>query len=507
MKICFFLQRRWVYIGHSMAFNLKKHFPETEFCALVQTRPSLIFLENQKDITYTSLLLEEDIHKKLYAEKIDYAYIAWLEKEYGLPNLWPYLYIDRVIMNGQLVREYPHDTPLLSHEDMMRLVQVTAKEIIAFLDKEKPDALVFSVVGALGSLLLYHIAKKRGIRTIIIEMTRIKNGMSFSEDYRTFTWVKKRFDEIQEGRISSEKENAQKFLKEFRDRPAPYHPQASPTFNNQAFRSANLRFLAPQKLLWSISWHTKAFFDDFKKWGNNDYSDIFVWWSIWDKSKRKIRGLIGYSDLYTPVVEGEDFAFYPLHVDPEMATMLYAPYYTDQIQVVKATARSLPLHMKLYVKDHPAMVGYRPRSYYKELINIPNVKLIRPDVNGYDLARTAKLTITITSTGGWESILFKKPVITFGDVYYNDIPGVRHCRGYAELPYLIKTQLEGWRHDEEALLNYLSALLEGSIPVDYINLWTKAESLEEISNNEGIINFSLAFAEKLGLNKTSTPKN
>ena len=43
-----------------------------------------------------------------------------LEKEYGIPNLWPYLYIDRVLMNGQLVREYPYNKTTLSHEDMMR---------------------------------------------------------------------------------------------------------------------------------------------------------------------------------------------------------------------------------------------------------------------------------------------------------------------------------------------------------------------------------------------------
>ncbi len=67
-------------------------------------------------------------------------------------------------MSGQLVREYPYDTPSLSHEDMLRLLQITARELLRFLDEEKPSVVVFSVVGSLGSMLLYHMAKKRAFR-------------------------------------------------------------------------------------------------------------------------------------------------------------------------------------------------------------------------------------------------------------------------------------------------------------------------------------------------------
>lgn len=504
MKICFLLQRRWAIIGHSMAHHIQKNFENTDFCAVVQMRPSLEFLQKQREVTYTSLILEEDLHKELYNEKIDLNYLNSLEKEYGIPNLWPYLYIDRVIMHGQLVREYPYNKPLLSHEDMMRRVQVTARAIIKFLEKEKPDAVVISVIGSVGSALLYYIAKKKGIQVINLELTRIKNRIAFSEDFKTFSWAKKYFEEIQGGRISHEKKNAEQYLKEFRDHPAPYHQQASPTFNNQALRRAHIQFLAPKKLAWSLMWHVKTLISDIKqKKKNNDYTNVFVWWSTWDKLKRKTRGLRDYSDLYTPVDQNDVFAFYPLHYDPEMATMLYAPYYTDQLQLIKAIARSLPLHMKLYVKEHAAMLGYRPRSYYKELLKIPNVKLINPTIGGYDLARTAAITITITGTGGWESLVFKKPVITFGDIFYGDIPGVKRCRGFEELPHLIKDQLENWQHDEKTLVDYISALLEDSVPIDYIDLWSKAGTAEEIIENEGITELSRVLAEKIGLQKRS----
>lgn len=504
MKICFLLQRRWVLIGHSFAHHLKKEFPDTEFCAVVQMRPSFEFLQKQKSINYTELLLEEDIHKKLFTEVLDLEYLRWLEKEFGIPNLWPYLYFDRVIMSGQLVREYPFNEPLLSRHDMMRRIQVTAKEIIGFLDREKPDALVISVIGSVAGSLLYFIAKKKGIKTINIDFPRIHNRISFSEDYRTITGAKKRFEEIVSGRKSPKKEEAENFLKEFRDHPAPFHQMASPTFNNQTLRRANIQFLKPKKLLWSAYWYTTTFFKDIKKIQNNDYTDIFVWWILWDKLKRKIRGIIGYDDLYGAVDQHERFAFYPLHLDPEIATMLYAPYYTDQMHLIKQIARSLPIDMMLYIKEHPANVGYRTRTFYKELLKVPNVKLINPSVNGYDLARHASLTVTITSTGGWESIMLKKPVITFGDVYYNDVPGVKRCKGYEELPHLIKTQLEDWKHDETKLVDYISALLEDSVPVDYVDLWLKAESMEDVMRDNGIAMLSDALAIQLGLTRNTS---
>lgn len=501
MKICFVLQRRFAYIGHALACNIMQEYPGTSFCAFVQTRSSLAYLRTQRDITYTSLLLEEDMHRKISGVEIDEEYLAQLEKDFGIPNLWPYLYVDRVVMKEQLIREYPHDNPQLSLADMKRLLQVTAKELTAFLDREKPDVLVASVVGSVGTLLLYEMAKKRGIKTINIDLARIKNRVVLTDDYRTFTGVKKRFDELRSGARSLEEEDARAFLNEFRAAPAPYHEQASPLFNKQAFRLSNLYFLAPQRLIKSIPWYAKKFVADIRRAGDRDYTDILVWNAVWDMAKRKARGLRGFGDFASEPKRNERFAYYPLHYEPEIATMLLAPYYTNQLELIRAAAHALPFYMLLYVKDHPAMVGYRPYSYYREIMAIPNVRLVDAKIPGHELSRRAALTVTISGTGGWESVLFGKPVITFGDVFYNDIPGVAQCRNFEELPYIVRKQLETFRYDEEGVVKYLSALLEGSVPVDYVDLWTKAASPETIKADTGIAQLARALATYAGLVK------
>ena len=482
-----------------MACHLKEIAPETEFCAFVGQRPSYEFLKSQTDIRYTGLLLDEDIHNTLWNEKVDLEYLREFEKKYGIPNLWPYLYIDRVIMSGQLRREYPHDEALLSYEDMLRKLQVCAKAIDAFLDTEKPDVLVTSVIGSTPSMLLYYLAKKKGIKTIHAEFARIGNRIAFSENYMTFTWVKKLFDEIRGGRPSPMKSEAETFLATFRAAPAHYDESAVPGFYSRTGRGANLRFLSLKNLAWSIPWHIRTFFNHWKRRKQADYTDIFIWWEVWDKLKRKVRGLYGYSDLFSPVDWKTPFAYYPLHIEPEIATLLLAPYYTNQLELIRATARSLPVGMLLYVKEHPGMVGFRTRRYYKEMLKVPNVRLIDPSVSGLDLARGASLTVTITSTNAWESILFKKPVITFGEVFFNDVPGVERCRNFEEFPYLVKKQLTEWRHDEATLVDYVSALLEDSVVVDFSALWNRSAPFKEAYEDSGMRALSRKLAEKIGL--------
>lgn len=492
------MQRRFAFIGHALAYNISKSHPDASFCGVVQVRSSYEYLKKQKDVAYTSLILDEDIHKKLFDEIIDEEYLAQLEKEYGRPNLWPYLYVDRVIMQQQLVREYPYDAPLLSHDDMRRKLQVTAKEIISFLDREKPDVVVISVIGCVAASLLYHIAKKRGIKTINVDMARIGKNVVFSEDYRIFSGVHERLPQLQAGDKSPQRENTILYLEKFRATPAPFHKASAPSYKKQAHRSANLRFLAPGHFFWSAYWHIKMLIKDIFR-GKSDYTDIRLWWAIWDKLKRKARGLRGYEDMYTTPEPKRRFAFYPLHSEPEIALLLYAPFYTNQLEVIARTAQSLPFDMLLLVKEHPAMVGYRTRAYYKELLKIPNVRLIDPRTPSHVLIQRSELTLTITSTAGWESVILKRPVITFGDVFFNELPGVARCRGFEELPELIQKQLRDWSHDEGTLIHYISALLEEAVPVDYIDLWERSESPEIVMENDGIREMSRALAKKVGI--------
>jgi len=472
MKICFLFQRRFAYVGHAMALIFKKKYGVNEFCGYVQLRDSFEFLKTQKDIKYTKLLLEEDIQKQYKNEPLDLNYIEYLEQEYGISNLWPYITTDRIIRYNLLVREYPYDTPAYTHEEMMRIMQVQAKAILKFLKEERPDLIIFSVVGALSSLLLYHIAKKEGIRTLVIQRSRIGTKFSLTEDYNDAGYIGKSFDEIQKNNESYQDlvQLAKKFLNDFHNKPSPYSVAVTPK-GRPTNRKKQFAFLLPGGMLESAGWFLKILYKYLTSKHRDDYSNIKPWHYLWDRIKRKIRVLIGFDDLYNETELDEDFAFFPLQAMPEISTMLHSSFYMDQLWLIKQIARSLPLHYKLYVKEAPAMFGYRPRRYYKELKKIPNVKLIKPTVMSFDIIKNSKIVLTNTATSGLEALYFKKPVITFGHAFYNILPMVKRCRTIEDLPSIVKEQLKNFHYDEKSLIDLIAAIYKESVDVDLIQLW------------------------------------
>ncbi|KKR81063.1 MAG: hypothetical protein UU28_C0028G0002 [Parcubacteria group bacterium GW2011_GWD2_40_9] len=173
MKILFFLQRNFARFGHALAVNLKKE-GFNKFSAYAQLRLAKEILENQNDIKYEQLLLDEDIHKEYKKEKLDYEFLRKLEVDYGIPNLWPYITTDRTLMYSILPREYPSDKPMYSHEDMLRILQIKAKIIIKLLEETKPDYVFLSFIGTTSSMLLYHIARKMKIKRFLSIFQELK---------------------------------------------------------------------------------------------------------------------------------------------------------------------------------------------------------------------------------------------------------------------------------------------------------------------------------------------
>jgi len=500
MKICFFLQRRFTYIGYALATRLNQKYDVRKFCAYIHLRESFNFIKNQKSPRFTQLLLDEDIHNRYKDEKVDWEYIKKLEKDYGLPNLWPYIEVDRIIRSNQLIRAYPYNTPPYSHEEMARILQVTAKAIIKFFDEEKPDVIIFSVVGSISALLLCEIAKKRNIKTLHIQSARVNIKQTISENYENFSYVNDLFNKLQAGDISlPEHKNAAKtFLEKFREKPEPYCSMDLPK-NRPIDRRRQLGFLKPKKFFWSLRWWPKAITRYLTDPYRDDYSNINPLWEIWDNLKKKTQVLIGFENFYDEANLGENFTYFPLHLDPEIATLLKAPFYKDQLWLIKQIARSLPLDFKLYVKEHPAMVGNRTRYFYKELKKIPNVKLIRPTVDSLSLIRRAKLIVTISGTAGWEAIQLKKPVIIFSDAFYSQLPMVKRCAVIERLPYLVKEQLENFKHDETALINFLTAIYHESVDVDLIQIWNVEGASQVEAKKEQLWPLADLIAKKLNL--------
>jgi hypothetical protein len=476
-KICLVFQRRFTPVAHKIAIELMKTHGISEFCGYVYLRSSEKFLRSQKDISYTNLLVDEEIYDRSRHEELDWDYLKKFEQEYGIPNLWPYLAVDRVIRYGLGVREYPHDKSPYTHEDMMRMLQATARAVKKFLEEEKPDLVFMPVVSSLGNMLLFHIAQKKGIVVLVGAETRIDGGYIFSEDYRRFSFADSRFKQLMHGTKSQREGEARKYLEDYRSKPHTYL-YTMESFKNSGARLKAFSWLSPRKIARSIRWLSERIVRTAVE-PVHDYMEQSPWWFLFDATRRKFRLMRGFDNLYDPYDSQESFVYFPLHLEPEMAMLVLAPRWTNQINLIKQIAESLPFSFKLYVKEHPAMVGYRTRAYYRKLKKIPNVRLIHPNHDPHAIIKDARLIATITGTVGWEAALLGKPVITFGNVYYNSLSTVSKCTDIEALPMLIKERLAHFVPNDEELVCFIAALLENSEDIHLHELWEKGLEIEE----------------------------
>lgn len=495
MKGCFVLQRRFLYVGHELAKLLKERGVVEDFCAFIQVRDGYEYLRTQKDIPYSALLLDEDVFKAAKGEAIDYDYLKNFEREYGV--LWKYINVDRVLRLGQLVREYPHDRSPYSHEELLQILQAYAKRIGAFLDGEKPDFVYMFQPGGLATLLLYDMAEKRGIPVFTTLIPSMRNLIVVSESYHNMTGVEKLFRENlkKESAKVARYEEAKAYIEEFRKKPIPYSSVV--VGREKSGRLRQFSFLLPRNLYHTLHYN---FFEIFRQWWRDpkkrtDYTTINPFLHLYDRAKRKVRNLVGLSDLYDRFDPSQRLAFYPLQYEPEMGILMSAPFDTDQIQIIRRIAQSLPVEMNLYVKEHPTMVSYRPRRYYEELKKIPNVRLIDPNIPGAEVVKHASLVASINSSAAWEGALFGKPVITFGDAFFNALSSVERSRTPEELPALVKKQLKKGGCPEEELVRFVAAILEDAASADLMYLWEVEHNLEK--KREGLKGLADVLARKI----------
>lgn len=134
-------------------------------------------------------------------------------------------------------------------------------------------------------------------------------------------------------------------------------------------------------------------------------------------------------DLYesnaTPPNLFKKYIYVALHYQPECTTSPMAGAFVDQLLIVQMIANVLPEDIYLYVKEHPCQTLHgRDINFYKDLLDIPQVRLIPRTYNSFRLLENCLAVATATGTAGWEGLFRQKPVLMFGHHFYQYAPKV-----------------------------------------------------------------------------------
>jgi len=428
-KLLFWIDINLIHFG--LAEALQERY-DADFYAIIDSsyHKHKEFFQNQDIVKFKKIwFLHDYISKKKNLP--DMQYLKSFEEKYGI-GLWGIFFSD----GGLLSKKLDRNEALVLVEQDCRFCELVLNEV-------KPDYLLIKLTDRHYNHLLHKLCKIQGIKILMLTPTRVgfrwiiceendeifykKNKQDSSSDFRTINELQSYMDQF----------NLTKDIHSFKK--IYVHSKRKSLFSYLRYYGKTIPRASIRKISNSIQ-------------------------------KMKRESFIN-KNFITSIDEKIPFIYFPLHSEPERALSVAAPYYTNQLAVIFNIAQSLPAGYFLYIKEHPLMkiLNWRSTSYYKAILNLPNVKLLHPSISSKDVIQKSSLVITIAGTTGFEALFYKKPVITFSKTGYSTIPSVHTIKKIEELPTILKSSLET-EVDPISLGEYVKTLNENSFEIDLNNI-------------------------------------
>jgi len=444
----------------------------------ITNKPKKFFGE-QKIVNFKKTwYLHENIQQK--NEKIDLDFLKHFEEKYKL-NLWKLAINER-----QFYRFFKFHK--FSREEILLILQQEAKFFDSVLDDIKPEFFVTKEPSRHSLQLLYEMCKNLGIKVLVLSNTKIGKRVMISDSPTKFNDLdlrnpveEKTFKELQEILRSSEtRKSIENYIKEH----GKSKMETMKAGLNYLFKNNNE----------NVDTHYNYF-------GRTKISVlIFMLNSVFKKNSAENymeKELCKELPIYT------SFIYFPLGVDMERNLLISAPFYTNQVEIIRHIAKSLPIHFRLIVKETPAQKSreWRKISEYKEIQEIPNVVLMHPDVSSEEIIKKSSLVITISGSSGLEAAFFEKPSIVFSDTVYSFLPSVTRIENIEKLPEEIKNSLSKkvLPHDVSSFINILE---NNSFEFGWLEINSKFKN--EFYYNGGLVDVEISIEKIINFLKRNT---
>lgn len=425
-----------------------KHNAELYAIIDITNKPKKFF-QNQRLIKFNKIWFYHDHVKP--TKNPDLNYLTSFERKYNI-NLWT------LACNERLFYRF-NDYYKFTSEEVLSILEQECKLFEKVLDEVKPHFMIMLDTNFHHDQLFYEICKQKNVKPLILVGTRLARRWTISSITDNVDFLP---NKIQGRSTTKSFEELRNYLKA-----------------HDIFKLANeveSRFLTSKSFLF------KAAIDYLF---HNDNSNLRTHYSYYGRTKLKvlIKSIINilktkYRESFInrnfirEINHNEPFIYFPLHQEPERSLLITAPFYTNELEVITNIVKSLPVGYKLYVKEHPAMKSreWRTLSFYKELMNLPNVVMIHPAVNPAELMKRCSLVITISGTASFESIFYQKPSIVMADTSFSMLSSVHRLKTIEELPQAIRSSLEKKVNDSAELNEYIELVLKNTFEFDFHKL-------------------------------------
>ncbi len=215
---------------------------------------------------------------------------------------------------------------------------------------------------------------------------------------------------------------------------------------------------------------------------------------------RQFREIVDfYNENAEPVDLTSRFIYVPLHLQPECTTSPMGGAFVEQQLMVQLLATAAPADVMIYVKEHPMQDKYglvgRSVAFYRELLEIRNVRLIPRSTSTYTLMENCAALATVTGAAGWEGLFRRKPYLMFGHHVYQYAPGVMPVRDLASCRAAMDAIFrEGAAPELGDLRLFLKAVEETAIHGFSV---AGRRDVSEVGDDENVANLTPALLSKI----------
>ena len=175
-----------------------------------------------------------------------------------------------------------------------------------------------------------------------------------------------------------------------------------------------------------------------------DQTALTLPWLIKTRTKEvfnsKIEGKFSIKK-YDDINELKPFVVYAMQVQPESSVDVWAPYFSNQFEVIKNIARSLPVGHRLLVKQHPNAKGKFGYNFYNRIRKLPATSVLDGSIDSHLILKDADIVMTVSGTIAYEAALMGKKSILFSDVFFNQLDLVSVCKDFSQLKSQIQDVL------------------------------------------------------------------
>lgn len=165
-------------------------------------------------------------------------------------------------------------------------------------------------------------------------------------------------------------------------------------------------------------------------------------------------------------IQNKDKKFVTFFLQSEPELIIYklgGRYFSDQKQLIKHLALSLPSNFILLVKEHISQgrnSRYRNMQFFNDIKAFSNVRIIKSHEDPINLIKKSFAIANLSGTIGLETIVRNKPLILFGSVFYQNFRNVFQIKNFEDLDNIIE-KIEAksdYFKDEKECLKYAYAI-------------------------------------------------